>query len=76
MTTLKVHFNEQSKAVSEFMSLLKAFAKRAGVKIVREEEESPYDPAFEEKVLKSHAEVKEGRYKVVDPDNMWESLGL
>lgn len=76
MTTLKVQFNEQSKAGRELMSLLNAFAKRAGVKIVREEDESPYDPAFVEKVLKSHAEVKEGRYKTVDPDNLWESLGL
>jgi hypothetical protein len=76
MTTLTVKINERTKAGSELMSVLKAFAKRSGVKVVKEEEDAPYDSEFVEKILASQEEVKQGKYKELDPKNLWESLGL
>lgn len=76
MTTLTIKINEHTKAGSELMAVLKAFAKRSGVKVVKEEEDSPYDPEFVKKILKSQAEIEQGKYKELDPKNLWESLGL
>jgi hypothetical protein len=73
MTTLTVKINEQTKAGSELMSLLNAFAKRAGVKVVRsDEEESPYAPEFVKMVLDA---AKRGDYTEVDPNDIWASIG-
>jgi hypothetical protein len=73
MTTLKIKINERSKAGSELLTVLKSFANKSGVKVVEEEEESPYNPEFVKMVL----DAKErGEYTELDPNDVWGSLGL
>jgi len=73
MTTLTVKINERTKAGSELLAVLKAFAKKSGVKVVKEEEDAPYDPEFVKMVLDA---AEKGEYTEVDPKDVWGSLGL
>lgn len=73
MTTLKIKINERSKAGSELLSVLEAFAKKSGVTVVKEDEEAPYNPEFVKMVLDA---AKRGEYTEVDTNDIWGSLGL
>lgn len=45
-----------------------------GVTIV--DQETPYNPDFVKKVLECAESAKKGNTVIVDPNNVWESLGL
>lgn len=70
MTTITLKINERTKAGKALLSLLDFFTKEGkGVEVV----ETPYDPEFVAMVKESAAS---GEKKVVNPDNLWGSLGL
>ncbi len=48
---------------------LKAFMK--ALKIPFEEEKSPYNPEFVEKIKRSKNEFATGRFKAIDTDDLW-----
>jgi len=73
MTTLTLKINERSKAGKAFLEFAKNFFQdNTSVTVV--EEESPYNPEFVEMVLDSYKNDK--RTVVVNPNDIWESLGL
>lgn len=72
MTTITI--NERTKAGKTLLELAKLLSVNdKGVEI---NDESPYNPEFVEKVLKAEQNIKEGKTKTIDPNNLWESLGL
>ncbi|MEZ0128926.1 DUF2683 family protein [Flavobacterium sp. LBUM151] len=75
MTTITI--NERTKAGKTLLELAKLLAvTNKGVKI--EEEESPYNPEFVAKIKKIEADYESGKSKsiIVDPNDIWGSLGL
>ncbi len=78
MTTLTVKINERSNYGKAIMNLLRTSAKESNaIRVVEpEKEKSPYGPGFVKKVLKAQQEIKQGKYKVVDTNDIWGSLGL
>lgn len=64
MGTLIAHPENKEK-----MAALKAFMK--ALKIRFEEGESPYNPAFVEKIKRSEAEFKTGKFKAIKTDDLW-----
>jgi hypothetical protein len=57
----------------EKLKAIKQLLKAMEVAFETKKEKSPYDPEFVKMVKES---AKRGDYKVVDPANLWESLGL
>jgi uncharacterized membrane protein (DUF106 family) len=53
----------------EKLAALKAFMK--ALKIRFEEEKSPYDPEFVEKINRSNEEFNAGNYKAIKTDDLW-----
>jgi anti-sigma28 factor (negative regulator of flagellin synthesis) len=75
MKTLTVQINERSKIGKAILDLLISTSKETkAINVV--EEESIYNPKFVEKIKKSQQEIKDGKYKVIDTNNLWESIGL
>lgn len=60
--------NEQLKALKAFMEALEIKFEMA--------KESPYDPEFEEKILESRKQVREGKVTRVKKEDLKEFLGL
>jgi hypothetical protein len=79
MITITLKINDKSTAGKTFLAFLKTFvAKEKAVEIVDapkvvEEEKSPYNPDFVKMV--NRAEKSKNRTEI-DPNNVWESLGL
>ena len=79
MTTITLKINDKSTAGKTFLAFLKTFvAKEKAVEIVDapkvvEKEKSPYNPDFVKMV--NRAEKSKNRTEI-DPNNVWESLGL
>ena len=79
MTTLTIKINEHSKAGKAFLAMSETFFKGVeGIEIIETDlkntkEESEYNKAFVEKVLKSS---KSGRGIEINPEDIWGSLGL
>lgn len=78
MTTIKI--NERTKTGKAFMAMFEAFFKGVdGIEIVENDsekakkEESLYDPEFVKMVLES---AKSKKRTVIDPNDIWGSLGL
>ncbi|WP_348824161.1 DUF2683 family protein [Flavobacterium aestuarii] len=72
MTTITI--NERTKAGKALLELAKLLSlTNKGVEI---NEESPYKPEFVEKILKAEKNIKEGKTKTIDPNDVWGSLGL
>lgn len=70
MVTVTLEIDEKKPVGKTFLELIEFFhSKKDAVTVV--DEESPYDPAFVEKVLKAAATQK--RYRI-DPKNLWESI--
>jgi hypothetical protein len=60
--------------VKETSTQAKSFIEYAKtLPFVKIEEESPYDPKFVKKIKDAE---KKGKYIEIDPNNLWESLGL
>ena len=64
MGTLIAHPENKEK-----LAALKAFMK--ALKIRFEEENAPYDPHFIEKIKRSEADFKAGRYKAIKTEDIW-----
>jgi hypothetical protein len=76
MTTFTV--NENSKAAKAFLAFIKTLS---FVEIKEEnsyvaEEQSPYGKEFVEKMKLAQEDIKAGRTKEIDPNDIWGSLGL
>jgi hypothetical protein len=72
MTTITI--NERTKAGKALLELAKLLSlTNKGVKI---NEEGSYNPEFVEKILKAEKNIKEGKTKTIDPNDVWGSLGL
>jgi len=64
MGTLIAHPESEEK-----LAALKAFMK--ALKIRFEEEKSPYNSEFVEKINRSNEEFKAGNYKTIKTDDLW-----
>jgi hypothetical protein len=53
----------------EKLAALKAFMK--ALKIRFEEEKSPYNPEFVEKIKRSEEEFNNGKYKAIKTEDLW-----
>ena len=78
MTTLTIKINERTKAGKAFMAMSESFFKGVkGIEIIETDsnkiEESPYDPEFVSMVKKAQ---KSKNRTIVDPNDIWGSLGL
>ncbi len=78
MTTLTIKVNEKTKAGKAFMAMSENFFKGVkGIEIIEKEheieEESPYNPEFVKMVLES---AKSKNRTVINPNDIWGSLGL
>ena len=77
MTTFTIKINERTKAGKAFRAMTETFFKDAkGIEIVENKEEKEdeiYNPEFVKMILDAD---KRGNYKTIDPNNLWESLGL
>lgn len=72
MTTITI--NERTKAGKALLELAKLLSlTNKGVEI---NEESTYAPEFVEKIMKAEKNIKEGKTKTIDPNDVWGSLGL
>ncbi|MEO8254247.1 MAG: DUF2683 family protein [Flavobacterium sp.] len=77
MTTIKI--NERTKTGKAFMVMFEAFFKGVdGIEIIESDselvkEESVYNPEFVKMVLES---AKSKKRTVIDPNDIWGSLGL
>jgi hypothetical protein len=66
MATLIIHTE------GEKLKVLKKLLKVMGIKFeTKKEVKSPYNPEFVKMVLEADAR---GDYKIIDPDNLWESI--
>lgn len=75
MTTVTVKIDDRSKLGKAILDLLVSTSKESdAVKFV--DEKSTYNSEFVALVKKSQKQIKEGKYKVVDTENLWESIGL
>ena len=77
MTTFTIKINERTKAGKAFRAMTETFFKDAkGIEIIESKEEKEdeiYNPEFVKMILDAD---KRGNFKTVDPNNLWESLGL
>lgn len=78
MTTITIKINERTKAGKAFMAMSESFFKGVkGIEIIETNsdkvEESPYDPEFVAMIKKAQ---KSKKRTIVDPNDVWGSLGL
>ena len=78
MTTITIKINERTKAGKAFMAMSESFFKGVkGIEIIEtnsdKDEESPYDPEFVAMIKKAQ---KSKKRTIVDPNDVWGSLGL
>jgi len=72
MTTITI--NERTKAGRALLELAKLLSlTNKGVEINKE---GSYSPEFIEKIQKAEKNIKEGKTKTIDPNDVWGSLGL
>jgi hypothetical protein len=74
METITLKLDLRSKAGRLLSEIIARFSNDKGVTIV--DQETPYNPDFVKKVLERAESAKKGNTVVVDPNNVWESLGL
>ncbi len=75
MQTITIKINERSKAGIALKKMLEILETQPGVQIV-EEERSPYNPEFVKKIKAAEKQIKEGKSKVLNTEDIWGSLGL
>ena len=63
-------YPQTKEQLSAYESLAKAFQNRM-VKTKDKECESPYDPMFVAKILKSEKNFSEGKFKVIKTEDLW-----
>lgn len=74
MSTITIKLNERSKAGKTLKEILTIFSKEPGVEKLQED--SPYNPKFVEKIRKSEQQIKEGKYKELNANDIWGGIGL
>jgi RNA binding exosome subunit len=74
MATITIKLNTRSKAGKALQDILDVFSKEPGVEIIHSD--SSYSPDFVHKIKKSEQQIKEGKFKVLNTDDVWGSLGL
>ncbi|HRO74688.1 MAG TPA: hypothetical protein PLP27_00900 [Crocinitomicaceae bacterium] len=75
METITLKIDLRSKAGKAFKTMLDAvYLKQPGIEIVKEK--SAYNPKFVKKIRNAEKQIKEGKYKVLDTNDIWGSLGL
>lgn len=74
METITLKLDLRSKAGRLLSEIIARFSNDKGVTIVNQE--TPYDSDFVKKILERAENAKKGNTVVVDPNNIWESLGL
>lgn len=74
MATIAIKINERSKAGKMVKDLMELIADKPGVEII--ETKSSYNPAFILKIKKSEQQIKDGKVKILNTDDIWGSLGL
>jgi hypothetical protein len=74
MTTLTVKINERNSLGKAIADLLRSTAKESkAVKLMEIKEESPYNAEFVAMIKEAE---QRGKFREIDPNNVWESLGL
>jgi hypothetical protein len=84
MTTFTIKINERTKAGKAFRAMTETFFKDAkGIEIIENKEEKEdeiYNPEFVKMILERAESIsdpeKRKNWKEIDPNNLWESLGL
>ena len=84
MTTFTIKINERTKAGKAFRAMTETFFKDAkGIEIIEnkaEKEDEIYNPEFVKMILERTESIndseKRKNWKEIDPNNLWESLGL
>ena len=84
MTTFTIKINERTKAGKAFRAMTETFLKNAkGIEIVENKdvkEDEIYNPEFVKMILERSQSIndpeKRKKWKEIDPNNLWESLGL
>ena len=76
MTTLTIKIDEKKKAGKTLLELIDFFIAKEKKVIEVLTEDSPYNPAFINKIKASEQQIKEGKYSEIDPKDVWGSLGL
>ena len=84
MTTFTIKINERTKAGKAFRAMTETFLKDAkGIEIVEntdDKEDEIYNPEFVKMILERSQSIndpeKRKKWKEIDPNNLWESLGL
>ena len=84
MTTFTIKINELTKAGKAFRAMTETFLKDAkGIEIVENKdikEDEIYNPEFVKMILERSESIndpeKRKKWKEIDPNNLWESLGL
>jgi hypothetical protein len=68
--------NEKSKQAKAIIAMLKTFDFVEFISNADKNEKEDYSPEFVEKVKKAKQEIKEGKTIVMNPEDIWGSLGL
>jgi len=74
MTTIKI--NDKSKQAKAIIAMLRAFDFVEFISSEKIEEKNTYNPDFEAKMKKAMQEIKEGKTTLINPDDVWGSIGL
>lgn len=76
METITIKYDKKSKAGKAIQAMINALIGMAGVEVVSEEKESPYNPEFVKKIRKAEKEIEKGEFVELDTTDIWGSLGL
>ncbi len=82
MTTITIKINERSKKGKAFLEFAKTFFNEGkDIEIIesdskKKKAESIYSKEFIEKIKRSEENIKNGEVFILNPDDVWGSLGL
>ena len=72
METIIITANKkQSKIVKAFLETQKVKFDSSPTQKNGKDNESPYDPEFVERILRSSQQAKEGKYTIISIEDMW-----
>jgi hypothetical protein len=75
MKTITLNIDDRSNLGKSILDLLISTSKESNaVEFV--EKKSTYSPEFTEMLKESQKQIKEGKYKVIDTNDVWGSIGL
>lgn len=74
MSTITIKINERTKAGKMLKDFIELISDKPGIEII--DEKSPYNPEFVKKIKQAEEQIKNGKVKVLNPKDVWGSLGL